>query len=363
MIVRDDEHAREGGYGRDKWRIEADDVVVCLDAATGTVVWKRVFARCGLNLNGFDASGAQPLLTPCAADGVVYAMGTAGRVYAMEAETGDVLWESMIGPRAVALTMLTVRDDRLRNQAAVALSSKLGDKGRRAMYDALVAWFEAGATTELKAALSTLLGKHLYEQNMEMLFPLVLRLLGSDREDFYDLGVARFSYLSDEQRKQAFPLLLKQLQSDRADVWGSASSCYILETPADASDHLVADLAPRLSSEDRTQRQTALRIVMEHGSVVNMAENRQLLARGLFDAWRLGNYHDPEGDIVRRLCRLGKDVRALLPDLKPMIYDTRVATQARTIMDAIDPEAAKQLGPKVGDGLGGDIEELLDLVL
>lgn len=40
------------------------------------------------------------MLTPCAANGKLFAVGTAGRVYAVDAATGDSLWERTLGERA-----------------------------------------------------------------------------------------------------------------------------------------------------------------------------------------------------------------------------------------------------------------------
>ena len=87
------------GYGRDKWYIDADDVVLCVDGQTGRTVWKKVFERKGVNLNGFNAGEPQPLLTPYASGGMIYAMGTGGRVYAVDAKTGALAWESHVGHR------------------------------------------------------------------------------------------------------------------------------------------------------------------------------------------------------------------------------------------------------------------------
>lgn len=92
-------HIRMHGYGREKWYVDANDVLLCSDAITGRTVWKRVFSRKGLNLNGYNAGRAQPMLTPCAADGTVYAIGTGGHVYAVHARTGETLWERNLGRR------------------------------------------------------------------------------------------------------------------------------------------------------------------------------------------------------------------------------------------------------------------------
>ena len=87
------------GYGREKWYIDADDVILCVDGRTGRTVWKQVFERKGVNLNSFNAGEPQPLLTPYADNGTIYAMGTGGRVYAVDAKTGALNWESHLGYR------------------------------------------------------------------------------------------------------------------------------------------------------------------------------------------------------------------------------------------------------------------------
>ncbi len=78
--------------------IEADDIIHCFDARTGKTIWKRRYAGAGLSWSGFNKSG--PEMTPCIADGKVYAVGTLGNVYCVDAATGRTLWCSDIGRRA-----------------------------------------------------------------------------------------------------------------------------------------------------------------------------------------------------------------------------------------------------------------------
>jgi outer membrane protein assembly factor BamB len=94
-------HEAGGGYGKEKWYIDADDIILCLDASSGKTLWKTVYQGKGLNYNAFNKGG--PQLTPCVAGGRVFALGTAGRVYGADARTGAPLWESTIGPRAELL--------------------------------------------------------------------------------------------------------------------------------------------------------------------------------------------------------------------------------------------------------------------
>jgi hypothetical protein len=78
------------------WAIAGDDVVVAIDAATGKTRWKQVFADQGIGLGA--GKRGEFAVTPCAADGRVFALGTSGRLYGLELATGKVLWQSHIGP-------------------------------------------------------------------------------------------------------------------------------------------------------------------------------------------------------------------------------------------------------------------------
>lgn len=77
------------------WLVAADDVVIAMDAATGRTRWKRVFAGKGANRGAGKRGGWA--VTPCAAGGRVFAIGTTGRLYALDLATGEPLWESNIG--------------------------------------------------------------------------------------------------------------------------------------------------------------------------------------------------------------------------------------------------------------------------
>lgn len=78
------------------WLVAADDVVIGIDAATGNTRWKQVFADKGINTGAGKRGGWAA--TPCASDGKIFALGTTGRVYALDLATGKPLWESDIGP-------------------------------------------------------------------------------------------------------------------------------------------------------------------------------------------------------------------------------------------------------------------------
>jgi outer membrane protein assembly factor BamB len=95
LVAEAVEKAKEAAKPRSWWErrysINADDIVLCIDAETGKTRWKRRFAEKGLNHSKYPAG---PLLTPCIADGRVYALGTAARVYCLDIKDGKVLWET-----------------------------------------------------------------------------------------------------------------------------------------------------------------------------------------------------------------------------------------------------------------------------
>ncbi len=82
-------------FQKNVWLVGADDVVIGIDAATGRTKWKRVFQDKGINTGAGKRGGWA--VTPCAADGTVFSLGTTGRVYALDLATGKPLWESDIG--------------------------------------------------------------------------------------------------------------------------------------------------------------------------------------------------------------------------------------------------------------------------
>ena len=69
-----------------------DTGVICLDAATGKTVWKKLFTG-GLCLPIYEnvpSSG-----TPCVVNGKVYVLGTSGMAFCLDAKTGDTVWNTM----------------------------------------------------------------------------------------------------------------------------------------------------------------------------------------------------------------------------------------------------------------------------
>ncbi len=85
----------EYGGNADLTLIDADDVALCVNAANGKVLWKRVMEGKATNWS-VSAAGA-PHLTPCVADGKVYIVGNMGRIYCLDAASGETVWENDLG--------------------------------------------------------------------------------------------------------------------------------------------------------------------------------------------------------------------------------------------------------------------------
>ncbi len=73
------------------FRTQADEVLVCMDAATGQTLWKTTFPQRGNNYQTHKHRGHFPVAL--VAGGIVYQPGTTGRLYAVDAATGKLLWE------------------------------------------------------------------------------------------------------------------------------------------------------------------------------------------------------------------------------------------------------------------------------
>ncbi|MGB2824652.1 MAG: PQQ-binding-like beta-propeller repeat protein, partial [Phycisphaerae bacterium] len=85
----------------DLWRIAADDVIACLDGRTGRTLWRTVYKGAGANWH--DSKAGPCNVTPCIWKGKVYAIGSTGRVYCLDAATGGQVWQSSIGRRHFAI--------------------------------------------------------------------------------------------------------------------------------------------------------------------------------------------------------------------------------------------------------------------
>lgn len=82
-------------YGRqlnETWKILADDVVICIDIETGATLWKQRFEQTGLNL--YNTWKEAPGSTVSVGEGKVFAVGSGGKLWALDANTGKVVWES-----------------------------------------------------------------------------------------------------------------------------------------------------------------------------------------------------------------------------------------------------------------------------
>ncbi|MCC5828074.1 MAG: PQQ-binding-like beta-propeller repeat protein [Phycisphaeraceae bacterium] len=115
---------RETALGRrvvpSQWRTKADDIVLCVDAATGQTLWKTTYHKGGIYWEpGKDTYTS----TPAVADGRVFAMGTSGWIYALDAATGERLWEQ---PLPWARGAARRRAEAMENQAMVGGSPTRG---------------------------------------------------------------------------------------------------------------------------------------------------------------------------------------------------------------------------------------------
>lgn len=77
-----------------QFQLDAEDLVIALDARTGKPAWKAAEPG-GLVLSGGKRGGFQ--VAPAYHDGKVFAMGTTGRLFAYKAGDGTRLWQADIG--------------------------------------------------------------------------------------------------------------------------------------------------------------------------------------------------------------------------------------------------------------------------
>ena len=82
----------------EKAHLEAEDLVIALDAKTGKTVWKA--SEPGGFVWGVGKRGGFQV-APVYHDGTIYSMGTTGRVFAYTAATGKKLWQTKAEPRMV----------------------------------------------------------------------------------------------------------------------------------------------------------------------------------------------------------------------------------------------------------------------
>ncbi len=74
-------------------RILADDICMAIDAQTGEELWRQAQPG-GVNRGGKKRGHFG--VTPVYHNGVVYTMGTTGRLFAYNAENGDLVWQSEV---------------------------------------------------------------------------------------------------------------------------------------------------------------------------------------------------------------------------------------------------------------------------
>jgi outer membrane protein assembly factor BamB len=79
-------------YVKEKGYITSDDIVVCMDAATGKTLWKAVVK--GRGVNSQHHKGGPFDMSPACGNGNVFALGMSGWIYAFDAATGKPIWET-----------------------------------------------------------------------------------------------------------------------------------------------------------------------------------------------------------------------------------------------------------------------------
>jgi outer membrane protein assembly factor BamB len=106
---------------RRRWLVGADDVVHCFDAATGRTAWRQVFKDQAINYN-HRAPGLKtgPHMTPCVADGRLFATGALMALYCLDASTGAVVWQNPVPAR-----YRKIRDDALAAEKVVDMKHDL----------------------------------------------------------------------------------------------------------------------------------------------------------------------------------------------------------------------------------------------
>jgi outer membrane protein assembly factor BamB len=80
---------------KENWAIEADDVLVAIEAETGKTRWRVVQARKGVSHMSIKRGGWG--VSPAYWQGRIYQVGTTARLYCYEAATGKLYWESSLG--------------------------------------------------------------------------------------------------------------------------------------------------------------------------------------------------------------------------------------------------------------------------
>lgn len=95
------------------YHLDAEDLVVAVDATSGHLVWRHVSA-------GARSIAGQFRVGPVVVNDLVVAIGTSGRLVALEAATGTVRWRAHLGPAHHAATRALARDRSLAAQGHLA---------------------------------------------------------------------------------------------------------------------------------------------------------------------------------------------------------------------------------------------------
>jgi len=102
----------------EKAHLEAEDLVIALDAKTGKTLWKAVEPG-GFVWGVGKRQGYQ--VAPVYHDEVIYSMGTTGRIFAYAAADGKKLWQTKAEPR-----MVEQRDKHLARSHVLQASARYG---------------------------------------------------------------------------------------------------------------------------------------------------------------------------------------------------------------------------------------------
>jgi hypothetical protein len=87
---------KAGKAGELDQKLLSDDTILAVDAKTGKTLWKRVFAGQGYYLPPTKRGGYG--ITPSVWKGTVFWLGSAGRLYAVDAATGEPRWQVEVEP-------------------------------------------------------------------------------------------------------------------------------------------------------------------------------------------------------------------------------------------------------------------------
>ncbi len=96
--------------------IDADDLTIAMDLATGKTAWKAI--EPGAGINRYSGKRLQFHATPAYHSGRIFSLGTMGTLYCYDAGTGKKLWEDATG--SLAREMPAIKQKLLRERSALA---------------------------------------------------------------------------------------------------------------------------------------------------------------------------------------------------------------------------------------------------